>query len=309
MLCMNCRSEISLLQEKIRHLELTLLKQQEDEQRKRTLFRGGSVPGFRDSGDSDSSNEHDGSGTHLQVPHKPQAQRPRSPLAAQHSLDSSSNGNVCQQQQQPHEHRHRPPRPAPLSLPLSNSQSTGSLHQNRPPRPPQPLQPPQPPISMKGKRLLRRGYTLGPTTQPPPHPMSPMATAAAAAKAGGSCGELRQAPPVYHPPVTPQISVSSSVGSSSELPTTPTVAGTTAAPSLRVDKVVDESGDASWPEGSPASSGTRSLWESPTLRKVIAPLKQSLSVSAEHLPRARSPLSKVPWAIRQANMAKCQSFD
>ncbi len=53
-----------------------------------------------------------------------------------------------------------------------------------------------------------------------------------------------------------------------------------------------------------------SLWNSPTLRRVFGPLKQSLSVSAENLPRARSPLPTLPWSLRQATqMSKCQSID
>eukprot|EP00095_Tigriopus_kingsejongensis_P006112 maker-scaffold872_size86337-snap-gene-0.17 protein:Tk06112 transcript:maker-scaffold872_size86337-snap-gene-0.17-mRNA-1 annotation:"PREDICTED: uncharacterized protein LOC103573133" len=66
------------------------------------------------------------------------------------------------------------------------------------------------------------------------------------------------------------------------------------------------------PGGGPSSSGTGSLWSSPTLRRVFAPLRQSLSVSADSLPNktSKSPLVKTPWAnIRLAQMSKCQSVD
>ena len=58
----------------------------------------------------------------------------------------------------------------------------------------------------------------------------------------------------------------------------------------------------------PGSAGSGSLWDSPTIQRVIAPLKHTLSVSAEHLPpRAKSPLARMQWAIRQSQ--KCQSVD
>ena len=54
--------------------------------------------------------------------------------------------------------------------------------------------------------------------------------------------------------------------------------------------------------------GSSSLWDSPAIQRVIAPLKQTLSMSAEHLPpRAKSPLARMQWAIRQSQ--KCQSVD
>ncbi len=62
-------------------------------------------------------------------------------------------------------------------------------------------------------------------------------------------------------------------------------------------------------EGGASGSGRSSLWNSPTLRRVFAPLKQSLSVSAEHIPRPKSPLSNLPWNLKQSAMAKCQSID
>ena len=58
----------------------------------------------------------------------------------------------------------------------------------------------------------------------------------------------------------------------------------------------------------PPGGGSSSLWDSPAIQRVIAPLKQTLSMSAEHLPpRAKSPLARMQWAIRQSQ--KCQSVD
>ena len=60
--------------------------------------------------------------------------------------------------------------------------------------------------------------------------------------------------------------------------------------------------------GPGGGGGSSSLWDSPAIQRVIAPLKQTLSMSAEHLPpRAKSPLARMQWAIRQSQ--KCQSVD
>ncbi len=58
---------------------------------------------------------------------------------------------------------------------------------------------------------------------------------------------------------------------------------------------------------STSSAAGRSLWDSPTLRRMFAPLRQSLSVSADNLPRAPSPLPTI--ALKLSQMSKCQSFD
>ena len=79
------------------------------------------------------------------------------------------------------------------------------------------------------------------------------------------------------------------------------------------DEVVDlcstppNSATGSGPGGG-GGGGSSSLWDSPAIQRVIAPLKQTLSMSAEHLPpRAKSPLARMQWAIRQSQ--KCQSVD
>ena len=62
------------------------------------------------------------------------------------------------------------------------------------------------------------------------------------------------------------------------------------------------------PNSATGSAGSGSLWDSPVIQRVIAPLKHTLSVSAEHLPpRAKSPLARMQWAVRQSQ--KCQSVD
>ena len=71
----------------------------------------------------------------------------------------------------------------------------------------------------------------------------------------------------------------------------------------------DEGVDTCTPPNSATGPGpSSSLWDSPAIQRVIAPLKQTLSMSAEHLPpRAKSPLARMQWAIRQSQ--KCQSVD
>ena len=77
------------------------------------------------------------------------------------------------------------------------------------------------------------------------------------------------------------------------------------------DEVVDASStppNSATGSGPGGGGGSSSLWDSPAIQRVIAPLKQTLSMSAEHLPpRAKSPLARMQWAIRQSQ--KCQSVD
>ena len=311
---MSYRDEISSLNEKIRHLELSVLKQQEE-----LNWRVSNGPTARpvgqpaiglngqkkgsagsvDSNDSSSSStEQQQAGgkerttslsdeifvnsRELIPPHMLRALAMNRP---QHSLDSAT-------LHQDMRSRGRKANVLTLPIPPNNSAMT-SPHHSRSPSPRPPLTPHQ----LSGRRIVRQ-KTLDRTHSASPHPPSyhlqPLNhnnnnnNQAKQASSWNDVSCARQQPP------TPLI-----------LTTNPTINNDSGTESVNHSPGLDKGGASS------AGSSTGSLWASPTLRRVIAPLQQSLSMSAENLPnKAKSPLSRVPWAnIRLAQMSKCQSVD
>ncbi|TRY60992.1 hypothetical protein TCAL_08404 [Tigriopus californicus] len=286
------RDEIGNLKEKIRHLELIVLKMNEEKRRHPTqrinnqhdqeqFVKKGSA-GSMDSNhsvDSSSSSEHNNNNNNssssqgkdlrtsslndeifinsreLLPPQKRIHQLGRSPPKHQYSLDS---GSVIPPEQQ----RGRPRSANILTLPINSlvPPAPGGPTMSRSPSP-RPLRSPL------CRRVVRQ-KTMG--DRPHPHPPQP--------QAASSWTDIRP-PPSLNTPVTSHENVSSGGGAGA---------------------------------GAGGGSGSASLWSSPTLRRVFAPLKQSLSVSADSLPNRtnKSPLVKTPWAnIKLAQMSKCQSVD
>lgn len=285
------RDEIGNLKEKIRHLELMVLKMNEEKRRHATprinnqhdqeqFVKKGSA-GSMDSNhsvESSSSSEHNNNNNNnnsstqnkdlrtsslndeifinsreLLPPQKRIHQLGRSP-PKQYSLDS---GSLLPPEQQ----RGRPRSANILTLPINSlaPPAPGGPTMSRSPSP-RPLRSPL------CRRVVRQ-KTMGDRPHPPP----------TQPQMASSWTDIRP-PPSLNTPVNSHENVSPGASGGAE----------------------------------GGGSGSASLWSSPTLRRVFAPLKQSLSVSADSLPNRtnKSPLVKTPWAnIRLAQMSKCQSVD